>query len=128
MMDTGANMETVVIVMVGTPGDTTQGAATSAGATVIPVADVIGFSAGQTITIDSGADSETAVISSINWWDSATITLTAPLGHAHAAGAQVSGSGITLTTALTRTHASGTQISDNLPTPGAPNRYYRKVH
>jgi hypothetical protein len=93
---------------------------------VISVADVIGFSEGQTITIGSGADSETAVIDSINWWGGATITLTAPLSHAHAAGAQVSGSGITLTTALTRTHSSGTQVSDNLPTPGAPNRYYRK--
>ena len=51
---------------------------------------------GQTITIGSGADSETAVIDSINWWGSATITLTAPLSHAHVAGAQVSGSGIAL--------------------------------
>jgi len=89
---------------------------------------VIGFSEGQTITIDSGTVSETAVVASINWWGGATITVAAPLSHAHAASAQVSGSGITLTTALTRTHSSGTQVSDNLPTPGAPNRYYRKVH
>jgi hypothetical protein len=125
-IDTGANTETSVIATVGTAGATVLAAATSAGATVISVADVIGFSEGQTITIGSGADSETAVIDSINWWGGATITLTAPLSHAHAAGAQVSGSGITLTTALTRTHSSGTQVSDNLPTPGAPNRYYRK--
>ena len=128
MIDTGANSETAVIATVGTAGATTQGVATSAGATVIPVADVIGFSEGQTITIDSGTVSETAVVASINWWGGATITVAAPLSHAHAASAQVSGSGITLTTALTRTHSSGTQVSDNLPTPGAPNRYYRKVH
>ena len=47
-------------------------------------------------------------------------------GIAHAAGAQVSGSGITLTAALTRSHASGTQVAGGLPTPGAPNQYYRK--
>ena len=46
----------------------------------------------------------------------------------HAAGAEVSGSGITLTTALSRTHFSGSQVSDNLPTPGAPNRYQRQPH
>jgi hypothetical protein len=128
LIDTRANQETAVIATVGTAGATTQGVATSAGATVIPVADVIGFSEGQTITIDSGANAETAVIASINWWGGATITVDAGLSHAHAAGAQVSGSGITLTTALTRTHFSGSQVSDNLPTPGAPNRYYSKAH
>ena len=44
----------------------------------------------------------------------------------HAAGAQVSGTGITLTAPLTKAHASGAQVTDNLPTPGAPNRYARK--
>jgi len=92
------------------------------------VANVVGFSEGQTITIDSGANAETAVIASINRWGGATITVAAPLSHAHAAGAQVSGSGITLTTALSRTHFSGSQVSDNLPTPGAPNRYQRQPH
>jgi hypothetical protein len=126
LIDTGASKETAVIATVGTAGATTQGAATSAGETAIPVADVIGFNEGQTITIDDGANSETAVVAAVNWWSGATITVAAPLGHAHAAGTQVSGSGITLTTALTKTHSSGSQVSDNIPTPGAPNRYYRK--
>jgi hypothetical protein len=26
---------------------------------------------------------------------------------------------------LTRAHASGAQIASDLPTPGAPNKYYR---
>jgi hypothetical protein len=128
LIDARADQETAVIATVGTAGATTQGVATSAGATVIPVADVIGFGEGQTIAIDNGANAETAVIASINWWGGATITVSAPLGHAHAAGAQISGSGITLTSALTRTHVSGSQVSDNLPTPGAPNRYYREAH
>jgi len=37
-------------------------AATAVGATVIPVAGGMGFSAGQTITIDSGANQEMAVV------------------------------------------------------------------
>ncbi|HVW85548.1 MAG TPA: hypothetical protein VHB50_12750, partial [Bryobacteraceae bacterium] len=57
-----------------------------------------------------------------------TITLAAPLALAHAAGAQVSGTGITLSAALTRAHASGAQVTDNVPTPGAPNQYARTRH
>jgi hypothetical protein len=128
LIDTRANQETAVIATVGTAGATTQSVASSAGATVIPVADVVGFSEGQTITMDRGANAEVAVIASINGWGGATITVTAPLSHAHAAGTQVSGSGITLTTALTRAHFSGSQVSDDLPTPGAPNRHDRKAH
>jgi hypothetical protein len=44
---------------------------------------------------------------------------------AHAAGAQVSGTGITLTAALTQAHAGGAQVATDVPTPGAPNKYYR---
>ncbi len=129
MIDTGANLETAVIATVGTAGATTVGAATDVGATVIPVASAIGFSAGQTITIDSGANHETAVVVATGRGGGrggATITVAAPLTLAHAAGAQVSGTGITLTAALTRAHASGAQVADNVPTPGAPNRYYRR--
>ena len=101
--------------------------ATDVGATVIPVASVTGFSEGQTIAIDSGANSETAVVASTTWWDR-PITVAAPLTHAHAAGAQVSGTGITLTGALARAHASGAQVTDNVPTPGAPNQYQDRPH
>jgi hypothetical protein len=41
-------------------------------------------------------------------------------------GAQVSGTGITLTAALAKGHDSGAQIAGGVPTPGAPNQYYRK--
>jgi hypothetical protein len=126
MIDTGENLETAVIATVGTPGATTVDAATAAGATVIPVAGWMGFSAGQTITIDSGANQETAVVASTaGFRGSATITVAKPLTVAHAAGAQVSGSGISLTAALTKAHASGAQVACDAPTPGAPNRYDR---
>jgi hypothetical protein len=105
------------------------------GATVIPVASGIGFAAGQTITIESGANHETAVVASTTGGGrgggrggagtGATITVARPLTFAHAAGGQVSGSGITLTAALTQAHAGGAQVASNVPTPGAPNKYYR---
>ena len=126
MIDTGANLETAVIATVGTPGATTAASATDVGATVIPVASAIGFSAGQTITIDTGASQETAVVAAATGGrGGARITVAAPVAFAHAAGAQISGSGITLTAALTRAHAGGAQVASDVPTPGAPNRYYR---
>jgi len=121
LIDTGANLETAVIATVGTAGATTAGAATGVGDTTIHIAGVTGFSEGQTIAIDSGANAEAALIASIRVWGATSITVTAPLTHAHATGAQISGSGITLTTALTHAHAVGTQVTDNAPTPGAPN-------
>ncbi|MFZ0961388.1 MAG: arabinofuranosidase catalytic domain-containing protein [Terriglobia bacterium] len=126
MIDAGANLEHAVIATVGTPGATTVRAETRVGATVIPVASPpIGFRDGQTITIDNGANSETAVVASVRMFFDAAITVSAPLASAHAAGAQVSGTGITLTAPLTRAHAGAAPVTDNLPTPGAPNRYFR---
>jgi hypothetical protein len=125
LIDTGANRETAVIATVGTAGATKVRAATNAGATVIPVANAIGFSDGETITIDNGADTETAVIATITRFPAAAITVASPLTHAHAADAQVSGTGITLTAPLTRAHAGGAQVADNNPTPGARNQFQR---
>ena len=125
-IDTGAASETAVIATVGTAGATTAVAATAAGATIIPVAAAIGFRAGETITIDTGANAETAAIASIRRFGGGSITFKMPLAHAHAAGAQVSGTGINLTSALTRAHAVGAQVADYAPTPGAPNQYHKK--
>ena len=87
------------------------------GAKTIPVVSVEGFGSGQTIIIDSGVKSESAVIASItasrrrfgtgstNPVDSITLTMT--LKYGHALGTQVSGSGITLITPLTMAHESG---------------------
>ena len=135
MIDTGASLETAAIATVGTAGATTVGTATNVGATVIPVVSGAGFTAGQTITIDSGANQEAAVVALTTGGRGgrgggpgagATITVAAPLKSAHAAGTQVSGSGITLTAALNQAHASGAQVAGNVPTPGAPNKYYRR--
>jgi hypothetical protein len=132
----GTDSETAVIATIGTAGATTVGTATMAGVTAIPVAGVEGFNTGQTITIDSGEKLETAVVASIaagrrrfggrSNTPTDTITVAMPLKYVHAVGAQVSGSGITLVTSLTRTHESGTQVTGNVPTPGAPNQYYKK--
>jgi hypothetical protein len=127
-IDSGANTETAVIAAVGTAGATTVRTSTDAGATVLPAVSVTGFGKGQTITIDEGANSETAVVSSIRARGAVTITIVAPLVRGHAAGAQISGSGINLTTPLTRTHTNGAQVSDNIPTPGAPNKYNGRGH
>ena len=128
MIDTGANLENAVIANVGTPGAATVGGSTDAGATVIPVSAVLGFRDGETITIDEGANAETATITSIRRFGSTAIVVATPLTHAHAAGAQVSGSGIILSSALTRAHVIGVQVTDDVPTPGAPNHYVRKSH
>jgi hypothetical protein len=125
-IDTGANLETAVIATVGTPGATTVSEATSAGATVIPVASAIGLSDGQTITIDTGANVETAVVASIRRFGGTSITVAAPLTLAHAVGAQVSGTGINLVAPLGRGHAGEAQVTGSISTPDAPNRYYRR--
>lgn len=122
VIDTGANLEKVIVAEVGSSGATTAGGATNAGATSIPVASARGFAAGQTITIDSGANHETAVVASIRMRrDGAAIVVETPLKFAHAAGAQVAGTGITLTSALKRSHEAGTQVNTAVPTPGASN-------
>jgi hypothetical protein len=123
-IDTGANRETAVIATVGTGGATAVGEATPAGANTIRTAGAGAFRPGQTITIDSGASQETAVVASVaGGRGGGMVTVSTPLRFAHAAGAQVSGSGITLVTALVRAHASGAQVANNVPTPGAPNQY-----
>jgi len=136
IIDTGTNSEPAIVAKVGTAGGTTTGTATTIGTTILPVVSAAGFSAGQAVTIDSGVNLEPAVVSSVtvvrrrfggssnNPMDSITVAL--PLKYVHAEGVQVSGGGITLTTPLTRAHDSGVQIADNLPTPGAPNRYHRR--
>lgn len=123
----GANLETADVATVGTAGATTLRRATAAGAIVIPVSGFAGFTDGQAITVGSGADADSAVIASIARFPTAAITVTAPLAHAHAAGAEVSGSGITLTAPLAREHAGAAPVTGSPSTPGAPNHYYRTI-
>jgi hypothetical protein len=134
LIDTGASLETAVIAAVGTAGATTLGTAVNVGANVIPVASAMGFTTDQTINVDNGANQETAVVAATaggrggrgGTGVGATITVTAPLKSGHTTGAQVSGSGITLTGALTKPHDVGAPVAGNVPTPGAPNQYYRR--
>ena len=122
----GANLETAVISTVGTAGATTLRSATAAGATELPVAGAIGFRDGQTITIGSGASRETAVILRTTRFPETSIVVTKALTMAHAAGAQVSGTGITLTAPLTHGHAREAVVTGSISTPGAPNHYFRR--
>ncbi len=122
-IDSGANLETAEIATVGTAGATTVSAETAAGATAIPVANARGFNDGQTIAIGSGTNSETAVIVRTDRFPIASITVSAPLTMAHAAGTEVSGTGITLTAPLTHEHAGETAVTGSAATPGAPNHY-----
>ena len=125
-IDTGANRETAEVATVGTPGATTLSSATQAGATTLPVANVMGFTEGETISIGDDAGAETAVVASIRRFGGGSITVSSPLSKAHAAGAEVSGTGLTLTAPLQRDHAGKTQVTGGVPTPGAPNHFFRK--
>jgi hypothetical protein len=133
----GTNSETAVISAVGTPGGTTVGASATAGKKVILVASAEGFNPGQSVTIGSGRNSETVVIASVapgrrRFWGTPgnipadTVNVTTSLRFGHAAGSQVSGSGITLAGPLTMAHESGSLIAGSLPTPGEPNQYFSK--
>ena len=136
IIETGLNSETAVIKTIGTTGASTVGTSTQAGTKFIPVASAEGFSAGQTITIDTDANTETAIVAAVTGGRRRfggrgvapidTITVTSPLAKEHSVGAQVSGSGITLATPLAKAHDNGAQIASYLPTPGAPNQYFRK--
>jgi hypothetical protein len=134
----GEKSETAVIAIIGTTGAATTANATTVGEIVIPVTSLEGFAEGQTITIDSGDDGERAVIASVNavrrrgrvsagTGPMDSITLTVPLTKAHAAGVQISGTGITLAEPLTLSHDSGSQVAGDTPTPGGPNQYNRKL-
>ena len=101
---------------------------TDVGGTILPTTNVAGFSKGQTISIGDGVNAETAVVALTRARGGPTITLAAPLAHAHASGQQIPGTGIALTAPLARTHTSGAQVSDNVPTPGAPNHYQAQNH
>ena len=119
---------------------TTLSAASLTGATNIKVASVAGFGAGQTITIDTGANLETAVIATVGTAGATTVGAAIDVGATVIAVANTAGfsagqsitvdSGvnqetavvlsatggrggarITLAAPLTRAHAAGSQVS-----------------
>jgi len=108
-IDTGANLEMVTVSAVGTAGGTVLSDPTTIGDTQIFVDNTSGFSVGDTITIDSGANLETREITNISGRQR-RIRFDDPLIYTHAAGVQVSGSGITFTPALSLAHAAGAAV------------------
>lgn len=120
----GDTQEAVKIAAIGTPGVSKTHAAVKAGATKLSVVDPRNFTDGQEITIGAGKNFETAIIASHDFGPNGPeIILKAPLTFAHAAGDQVSGTGITLTTPLKYVHTQNTSVVSNLPTPGVANVY-----
>jgi non-reducing end alpha-L-arabinofuranosidase len=137
IVDNGKNSETAIIAVIGTTGGTTVSTATNNGCNSYSCCQCNGLQCtGQTIEINDGSNRETAVVASItagrqNFGGGAnapvsSITVSAPLKKAHAAGVQVSGSGVTLASPLAKDHNSGTQIASNVPTPGEPNQFARR--
>ena len=113
-VDTGANQEAAVISAIGTPGaalSTTMSAASVVGATNIRVASVTGIVAGQTMTVDTGANAETVTLTTVgtSGGGGTGLTFTPALALAHASGAAVAvaaGSGIDLVAPLSLAHAN----------------------
>ncbi len=121
-LDTGANLESATIASIpaNAAGASTVRTATAAGATVVPVVSSTGFAVGGTITIDSGANLETATVTATAGGGSPSVTVSAPLTLAHAVGVQVSGPGITLSAPLAKAHASGAIVYGTWLTFAAP--------
>ena len=128
-IDTGAAAESDIILDVGTAAfTTTLAAAAPAGSTDIKVTSTgqtcygsfgcFGtplFTAGDTITLGSGASAESATIESVGSAGASGtgLTLTAPLAAAQPAGASVfdPGSGLTLSAPLAHAHAAGAPVT-----------------
>ncbi len=120
----GNSQEKAVIASVGTSGATTVRVGNEQGGTIIQVDSAAGFEAGQAITIGEGTSGEDATISAVSGGGrGARITVSAPLGRAHAADTKVAGSGITLTAPLKMAHPDGSPVFAELPTPGSANMY-----
>jgi Tfp pilus assembly protein PilV len=65
----------------------TVGTATAANATSVTVADATGFAAGQSVSVDTGANQDNVTVSSVV---GNVITFTGAMAHAHAVGVPVS--------------------------------------
>jgi hypothetical protein len=70
--------------------NTTVGSAASAGNTTLTVADPTGLTAGESVQIYDGANTENITIDSTYVFGSATVPLTSPLLYSHAVGVSVS--------------------------------------
>jgi hypothetical protein len=135
----GDNWESAVIGTLGTPGSTTLTAPAEKGTSIVYVSSAQGFNIGQRIVIGHSDQQEKSVIISIATARRRyggrnanipvppdTLKVAVPLKRSYEAGVSLSGTGITLTAPLKKEHFSGEQLASDLPTPGMPNRYYRK--
>jgi hypothetical protein len=106
---------TVAAVGVAARNATTLAAAVNAGATNIKVTSVTNMRAGETISIDTGANQEVDAIATVGTAGAGGtgVTLTTPLTINHAAGvpAQDIGTGLTLAAPLGFAYPTGTQLT-----------------
>jgi hypothetical protein len=130
VVDAGDHAETLTVATVGSPGITRAAAPADKGATVVRVDDPRQFTVGQAVVIGSGADEEQGVVAAVDTaWRAGKLTLAAPLARAHAAGSNVSGTGIAFTGPLAKSHAAGAVMTakGDVATPGAANAYIRRA-
>jgi non-reducing end alpha-L-arabinofuranosidase len=135
-IDSGSNLETAVVASVsggGRGGRGGPGGGFGAPGAAAPAVRGTGAAAAGEPNLARGAMAGTGrggmmgggMMGGRGGTGVASITVSASLKFAHAAGVQVSGSGITFTTALTKSHAIGAQVGGTGPTPGAANQYAR---
>jgi hypothetical protein len=131
-IDTGSSLETRKIVSVGTAAGSSTALwqplpdgpviTVPIGSTNVPVTSASGFAVGEKIAIGYGA-TYPAVARTIERYHVATVTAVGKPGTQAFLGEDARAGAITA--ALAHAHASGTQVVSDLPTPGAPNKYYR---
>ena len=126
----GPEGEEVIAAVIGTPGYSPIMVNAAAGARQIAVFGVQGFTVGQTVMVGD----EQAVIAEIravrrNYRNPVAdpqndiVILQAPLKKAHGTEEALAGTGVTVSSPLKAAYAAGSQVVDNIPTPGAPNRF-----
>ena len=126
----GPDHEEVIAANIGTPGYAPLAEKVAAGAKQVAVNGVQGLSVGQTVFVGS----EKAVIAEIHAVrrnrgpvpaapQNDIVVLQAPLKSSHDVPEALAGTGITVSSPIRANYASGTQVIDNVPTPGAPNRF-----
>ena len=126
----GSEGEEVIAAVIGTPGYSPLKVNAAAGAKQVEVSGVQGFTAGQTVLVGD----EQAVIAEIHAvrrnyrvpvvpGQNDVVILRAPLKKAHGTEEALTGTGVSVSSPVKADYAAGAAVVDNVPTPGAPNRF-----
>ena len=126
----GSEGEEVIAAVIGTPGYSPLKVNAAAGAKQVEVSGVQGFTAGQTVLVGD----EQAVIAEIHAvrrnyrapvvpGQNDVVILQAPLRKSHGTDEALAGTGVSVSSPVKGSYAAGSQVTDNVPTPGAPNKF-----